>query len=234
MRTETTISISVHSVTTAMTINLVSVLVFNEGKEARIEVELREGEQSDRRMFTMPFVVFERMGISEGEITREDVSEIMDADERYRALKKAFEILGFGRNSARVLEDKLRHRGFKPIIAHDIANYMRDNGYIDEDDDAKREVDLCVAKMWGSRRILMHLHEKGYGNEAVNSAKEYMSTIDFVDVCVKLVRAKYKTLPKDNAERQKIIAAIVRHGFSMTEIKAAAKIIEYYRLPGDI
>lgn len=217
-----------------MTINLVGVLIFNEGKEVRLEVELREGEQSDKRSFTMPYVIFERMGICEGEITREDVSEIMDADERYKALKKAFDILAYGRNSAKVLEDKLRHRGFKPVIAHDIANYMRDNGYIDESDDAKREVDLCVNKMWGGRRILMHLHEKGFERKAIDAAKEYMETINFVDVCVKLVRTKYKTLPKDNAERQKIIAAIVRHGFSMTEIKAAAKIIEYYRLPGDI
>ena len=80
----------------------------------------------------------------------------------------------------------------------------------------------------------MHLHEKGYDSDAINAAKEYMETLDFVDVCVKCVRAKYKTLPKDEAERKKVISALIRHGFSMNEIKAAAKIIEYYRLPGDI
>jgi SOS response regulatory protein OraA/RecX len=80
----------------------------------------------------------------------------------------------------------------------------------------------------------MHLHQKGYDSETINEAKKHMETIDFIDVCVKLVREKYKTLPKDDAERQKVIAAIIRHGFSMSEIKAAAKIVEYYRLPGDI
>lgn len=216
-----------------MTIKLVSVLVFNEGKEVQLEVELSQGENSDRRSFKMPRSIFESLGIAEGEITREDMTEIMDADERYRALKKAFDIIAYGRNSRKVLEDKLRHRGFSPQIAHDIAEYMKNHGYIDEDEDATREVDVCVRKLWGSRRILMHLHQKGYGAETINAAKEYMETIDFVDVCVKLVREKYKTLPKDEAERQKVIAAIIRHGFSMNEIKAAAKIIEYYRLPGD-
>lgn len=219
---------------TAMTINLLSVLVLNEGKEVQVEIELREGEQSDRRQFKLPRTIFESFGISEGEITREDVSEIMDADERYRALKRAFDIIAYGRNSTKVLADKLRHRGFRPEVCRDIAEYMKNNGYIDEDEDASREVDVCVRKLWGSRRILMHLHEKGYDSDAINAAKEYMETLDFVDVCVKCVRAKYKTLPKDEAERKKVISALIRHGFSMNEIKAAAKIIEYYRLPGEL
>ena len=216
-----------------MTIELLSVFVQNEGKEVQLEIELRQGENSDRRIFKMPKSIFESIGVCEGEITRESMTEIMDADERYKALKRAFDIISYGRNSKKVLEDKLRHRGFSPEICHDIAEYMKNHGYIDEDEDANREVDLCVKKLWGSRRILMHLHQKGYDNSTINAAKEYMDTIDFVDVCVKLVREKYKTLPKEESERQKVISAIIRHGFSISEIKAAAKIIEYYRLPGD-
>ena len=215
-----------------MTIELLSVFVQNEGKEVQLEIELRQGENSDRRIFKMPKSIFESIGVCEGEITRESMTEIMDADERYKALKRAFDIISYGRNSKKVLEDKLRHRGFSPEICHDIAEYMKNHGYIDEDEDANREVDLCVKKLWGSRRILMHLHQKGYDSSTINAAKEYMDTIDFVDVCVKLVHTKYRTLPKEESERQKVIAAIIRHGFSMSEIKAAAKIIEYYRLPG--
>lgn len=216
-----------------MIIDLVSVLVLNEGKEVQLEVELRQGENSDRRTFKMPRSIFESLGIAEGEITREDMTEIMDADERYKALKRAFDILAYGRNSRKTLEDKLRHRGFSAEISHDIAEYMKNHGYIDEDEDAVREVDICLRKLWGSRRILMHLHQKGYGAETINEAKKYMDTIDFVDVCVKLIREKYRTMPKEDAERQKVISAIIRYGFSINEIKAATKIIEYYRLPGD-
>lgn len=216
-----------------MIIELLSILVQNEGKEVQLEVELRKGENSDRRIFRMPRSIFESFGISEGEISRENMTDIMDADERYKALKRAFDIIAYGRNSRKVLEEKLRHRGFSPEISRDIAEYMKNHGYIDEDEDAEREVDLCVRKLWGSKRILMHLHQKGYDSEIISAAKKYMETINFVDVCVKLVRDKYRTLPKDDAERQKVIAALIRHGFSMSEIKEAAKIIEYYRLPGD-
>ena len=211
-----------------MTIELVSVLRINEGKEAEVTIELREGDKSDRRQFLLPATIFDSFGIREGEISREDVMTVMDAEERYRALKRAFDIIGYGRNSTKVLEDKLRHRGFKPEICRDIAEYMRDNGYIDEDDDAMREVDVCVRKLWGGRRILMHLHEKGYDNSAINVAKEYLSEVDFVELCVSLIRAKFGTIPKAESERNKIMSSLIRYGYSTTEIKNAAKIIERY------
>ncbi len=214
-----------------MKIELVGVTILAGGKEAELLVELSQDGQSDRRRFIMPRSVFDGLELCEGEISREDMGDILEADERYRAIKKAFDIIAFGKNSKKMLADKLRHRGFNPEIAEDVAEYMEAHGYINEGSDAEREVDLCVKKLWGSRRILMHLHQKGFDNSAIESAKKYMETIDFVDVCVKLVREKYTTLPKIEAERQKVISALVRHGFSINEIKAAAKIIEYYRLP---
>ena len=69
-----------------MTIELVSVLRINEGKEAEVTIELREGDKSDRRQFLLPATIFDSFGIREGEISREDVMTIMDAEERYRAL----------------------------------------------------------------------------------------------------------------------------------------------------
>lgn len=217
-----------------MIIELRRVLTQNEGREVQVEIELREGEKRDARSFLLPAAIFEKLGISEGEITREDVMEIMDAEERYRALKRAFDILAYGRNSTKTLADKLRHRGFKPEICQDIAGYMRDNGYIDESEDVEREIELCLRKNWGGRRILMHLHEKGYNSDAMQIAKERLAEIDFTDVCVKCIREKFRTLPKDEGERKKIISVLIRYGFSMTDIKEAAKIVEYYRLPGDL
>ena len=214
-----------------MKIELLSVMILAGGKEAELLVELSEDGQSDRRRFTVPKAVFDGLGLCEGEITRDDMSDIMEADERYRAIKKAFDIIAFGKNSKKMLSDKLRHRGFDPEIAEDVAEYMEAHGYINEGSDAEREVDLCLKKLWGSRRILMHLHQRGFDASAIDSAKKYMESIDFVDVCVRLVREKYTTLPKIEAERQKVISALVRHGFSINEIKAAAKIIEYYKLP---
>ena len=220
----------------AMTIELVGALLEREGKEVLLTVELCEGDKRDRRALTLPRAIYEGLEIPDAPATlsKEAFCEIEYADEQYRAIRKAFDILAYGRNSAKTLAAKLRGRGFSAEIAEDAASYMLAHGYIKEDDDAIREADLCFAKHWGSRRILMHLHEKRFDDAAIATAREYLGTLDFVDNCVKLIRSKYGTLPKEEKERNRVISGLVRYGYSFTEIKAAAKIVEYYRLPGNI
>ena len=219
-----------------MRIELVSGTIVGEGKEILLTVELREGEKCQKKSFTLPRGIYERLELPEppAEITEENVYEIMSADEQYRAIKKAFDILAYGRNSVKTLAEKLRHRGFSDEVAAFAAEYMQKNGYLKENSDAEREAECCVDKLWGKKRILMHLHQKGYDGEAFKTAVAYLGTVDFVALCVKLIRQKYRTLPKDEGERQKVIAGLIRHGYTFSEIKEAAKIVEYYRLPGDI
>ena len=231
-----TISISVRLRVTAMTIELIGALLEREGKEVSLTVELCEGDKRDRRSFLLPRAIYEGLEIPDAPavLSEEAFCEIEYADEQYRAIRKAFDILAYGRNSAKTLAAKLRSRGFSAEMAEEAANYMLTHGYIKEDDDAIREVELCFHKLWGSRRILMHLHEKRFDDDAVAAAREYLETLDFVENCVKLIRSKYGTLPKDEKERNRVISGLVRYGYSFTEIKAAAKIVEYYRLPGNI
>lgn len=219
-----------------MIIELVSGAILGEGKEVFLTVEMREGERCETRSFTLPRTVFDGLGLPTppAEITRENVYELLSADEQYRAIKRAFDILAYGRNSVKTLTDKLRHRGFSDEVAEFAAEYMQKNGYLKEENDAEREAELCVEKLWGKKRIMMHLHQKGYDGEAFSAAMSYLETVDFVELCVKLIRQKYRTLPKEEKERQKVIAGLVRHGYTFSEIKDAAKIVEHYELPGKI
>ena len=124
-----------------MIIELTSGAIINEGKEVFLHVEIREGDKCERKEFTLPRGIFEalELPLPPAEITRENVFEIMSADEQYRAIKKAFDILAFGRNSVKTLIDKLRHRGFSDEVAAETAAYMERNGYIKENGDAERE-----------------------------------------------------------------------------------------------
>lgn len=219
-----------------MKIELTSGAISEGGKEVYLTVEMSEGERFEKRSFTLPRAIFEGLGLPTppAEITRENVYELLEADEQYRAIKKAFDILAYGRNSVKTLTEKLRHRGFSDEVAAFAAEYMQKNGYLKENGDAEREAECCVEKLWGKKRIMMHLHQKGYDGEAFAAAMTYLGTVDFVEQCVKLIRQKYRTLPKDEHERQKVIAGLVRQGYTFSEIKEAAKIVEYYKLPGDI
>ena len=209
-----------------MKIELVSHLLVREGKEVEVTVETSEVYKMNTYRYTLPREAWERLGIREGEISREDTKALLYEEEKYRATKKAFDILAFGRNSARTLALKLRHRNFSPKICDEVAELLKEKGYIREDEDVVHEAESCVAKHWGMRRILMHLHQKGYDSDAMNVAKEYLAEVDFAEVCAELIRKEFGTLPKDETERNRVIAAVVRYGYSMTEIKNAAKLIE--------
>lgn len=215
-----------------MKIELKSRAILDGGQDVLLTVCFEEGEKKGQKKYRVPCAVFDKMNIPTGRITYETLCEIEFADEQYRAIRKAFDLLAYGRNSSRALVQKLHSRGFGDEAAEGAARYMLEHGYIKEDEDVIREVDCAFAKLLGKRRILMVLHDKGYDDGAVAVARAYMENLDFVENCVKLVRAKYRTIPKDEHERQKVIAGLVRHGYSFTEIKAAVKIVEHYVLPG--
>ncbi len=216
-----------------MTIELIEVFSVKEGREIELAVRLVGAGGEEKKCFSLPTPIYEGLGLPEppAAIDEEAYYELEYADRQYRAIRKAFDILAYGRNSEKTLASKLRARGFGGEIADTAARYMREHGYIKEEEDAIREVDCCFKKLWGSRRILMHLHEKKLDAEAVKTAREYMDTLDFVDNCVRLIRTKYGTLPKEEKERNRVISGLVRYGYSFTEIKAAAKVVEYYKLP---
>lgn len=209
-----------------MKIEIVSCLPIHEGKEIEVTVETSEVYKMNTYRYTLPREAWVRLGLCVGEISREDTKALLYEDEKYRATKKAFDILAFGRNSARTLALKLRHRNFSPRVCDEVAELMKEKGYIREDEDVVLEAEACVNKRWGMRRILMHLHQKGYDSDAMNVAKEYLAEVDFAEVCAELIRKEYGTLPKDETERNRVIASVVRYGYSMTEIKNAAKLIE--------
>ena len=209
-----------------MKIELVSSLLVHEGKEVEITVETSEVYKMNTYRYTLSREAWERLALAEGEISREDMKALLYEEEKYRATKKAFDILAFGRNSARTLALKLRHRNFSPGVCDEVAALLKEKGYIREDEDVVREAEACVNKYWGMRRILMHLHQKGYDNDAIGVAKEYLAEVDFVELCADLIRKEFGTLPKEEAERNRVIASVVRYGYSMTEIKNAAKLIE--------
>ena len=211
-----------------MKIEITSSLLVNEGKEVEIVVETSEVYKMNTYRYTIPREAYERLGVSEGEISREDMKTLLYEEEKYRATKKAFDILAFGRNSVRTLALKLRHRNFSPRVCDEVAEMLRDKGYIREDEDVIREAEGCINKFWGMRRILMYLHEKGYDNNAIGVAREYLAEVDFVELCAQLIREKYGHLPREESERQKIIAALIRYGYSTTEIKKAALLADRY------
>lgn len=142
-------------------------------------------------------------------------------DELEKAKQKGLLILGYGAYSASAVKGKLRMKGFSEEIAEAAVEYLIEKKYIDEKRDATRLCESLVKKKYGKRRILSAISAKGYGEEALFAAEEFLETVDFVELCREAIKIKLRQIPEDRSEMQKAIAKLVALGYNVSEIKSA-------------
>ncbi len=204
-----------------MTIQIKAFTAVSSGNVIEIAVEMAQGAYSEKRVFKVLSSDFASMGLSKGEISPELCDELERAEKRCEAYLRALNIVSFGTNTARGLMIKLRRRGVDEEAAREAVNMLRERGYLNEEEDLLREIERCIRKKWGSRRIMAHLHAKGYEDEVISLAEDAFSRVDFGELCLELLGDKCDEIPRDPKERQKLIASLSRYGYSMSEIKYA-------------
>ena len=207
-----------------MTVSVLSISARGDS-EIAVTFEIRDGELVQRECFLLSACVFADLHLTVGECDREAFDAASDAAELYRATKKGLSLLGYGASSQKALCRKLVMKGFSKEIAQKAAKDISKNGFINESTDAAREAERCAAKLWGKKRIIAHLRSKGYSEENVREAVYSLedSGIDFAEVCAERLKKAVDSLPSDPKEMQKLIASLMRYGFSGSEIKEAIK-----------
>ena len=205
-----------------MTVSVLSVSARGDG-EVAVTFEIKDGNNFQRECFVLSAELYADLRVKVGEATREIFDAVAEAAELYRAVKKGLSLLSYGSSSEKALVRKLVQKGFSQEISRLAVEELRQGGYVNELEDAFREAERSVAKLWGRKRIVAHLYEKGFSAEAVKSAIYAIedSGVDFADVCADRLRQKYTDLPTDVSEKQKLIASLMRYGFSSSDIKQA-------------
>lgn len=205
-----------------MTVSVLSVSARG-NDEIAVTFEIKEGDMSQRECFLLSARLFADLRIAVGESSRECFDATSEAAELYRATKKGLTLLSYGASSEKALQRKLMMKGFPKDISVRAVKELSDEGYINEESDALREAERSAAKLWGKKRIAAHLYEKGFSDKAVKSAIYGIedSGTDFTELCAERLRRTAKGIPEDQRERQKLIASLIRYGFSMSEIKEA-------------
>ena len=140
-----------------------------------------------------------------------------------KARQKGLLILGYGAYSAKATKQKLRQKGFSEAAADDAVEYLIEKKFLDEKRDALRLCESLIRKKYGRKRILSSLCAKGYGDEAISAAEEFLDGVDFTELCREVIKIKFKELPKDRSEMQKAIAKLSALGYNIGEIKAAMR-----------
>lgn len=185
--------------------------------------ELRDGEKRSSSRFLISDGAYIELSLSVG-ISSAFVYDAVEKEANvYAAYKRALYILGYGSSSRKALHRKLVTKGFEPEFADLALERLEANGLLCESEFAIREGERCLSKLWGTERIRSHLKEKGFSDDAVNSvffAFEDMD-VDFDKNCALLIEKKYSRIPTDKKELQKLIASVMRYGYSLSQIKRA-------------
>jgi SOS response regulatory protein OraA/RecX len=191
--------------------------------EIAVIFELRDMEKRSTSRFLISDARYAELALSVGMSDRETYDEVEREARIYATYKKALYLLGFSSCSKKMLKRKLLDKGYEAEFSAVALDRLEASGLFREDDFALREAEKCLQKLWGEGRIRAHLYDKGYSREAVDSVFFAFEDqgVDFNENCAALVKKKFSNIPTDKKEMQKVIAALSRYGYSLSQIKRA-------------
>lgn len=143
-----------------------------------------------------------------------------------KALRTAFNILGYKDNTRKQLISKLEERGYGAETVESVVEYMTEKGYLNDNRMMISLVrSMAEKKLYGKRRIVQELRLKKFEDDDISSLDfedTELSDIDFTEICFRLLK-------KRGGERdQKTYAFLLRHGHTPSDIKSAYRMMQQY------
>lgn len=206
-----------------MKIDIISVSAMSEGAEMLLTVRISNDEGNcERRKFLIFTNQYLELGLKKGAaLSQEEFDELERCSKECLAIRKGMDLLSYSSSSKRRLVQRLRSKGIERESAENAAQHLEDIGAINEEYDVERQLDLCLRKLWGKKRIYHELIAKGYERNCVSLALESVTKEQMIENCTALLRKKHRTLPSDPNVRKKIAASLSRYGYTFDEIKRA-------------
>ncbi len=168
-----------------------------------------------RERYTLPNRIYEELGCpTVGAFLPDDTYETLKSAGAARdALAAALRTLAYGDRSRRELIDKLTHKGYSRALATETAEEAVRLGYINEERQLVNIIPyLANQKLYGARRIIPHLVNKGYHSAQIRAILSQLvekGEIDFKENFNRLLE-KSKTDPTDCEARR---ALAYRYGY---------------------
>ncbi len=191
--------------------------------DGRVKVHIRIDGEEDERILSLHWDLPIVTNVTEGEITPEFFDELEHLHRVSLAISAALSIVSYASCSHRALGDKLRKKGFSREVCEHAVSYISDKGYIDEEGGALREAERAVSKLWGRKRIVAALHQKGYSDDSLSEVYDYFEQVDFEENCQKVLRKKTKAAPNTRTELSRLYAYLSRYGYGSLEIRTALR-----------
>ena len=211
-----------------MRIEVVSVSAISDGAEMIVSVSISDGwGRTEKRKFLIFTEQYLELEIRKGSIIDEAKFDKLDEfSKNCRAVRKGADLLAYSASSRMRLVQRMRSKGIDKESAERAAEQLEKIGLINEEVDVERQVATCLKKLWGRRRIFGDLCAKGYERSLIEAEILKIDDETIVQNCVALLNKKHKTIPDDPEVRKKIVASLVRYGYTFSEIKEAFRIIQ--------
>jgi regulatory protein len=134
------------------------------------------------------------------------------------ALQKAYRLLSMRPHSEKELEKKLRERGFSQVVVKEALEKLHELKYLNDELFARQWArNLAVNKLWGNRKIIISLQEKGVSAElisvAIDEARREISEEEATIFLIKKKAARKKLTTLDLKEKQRIFQSLRGRGF---------------------
>ena len=215
-----------------MNIFIDRILAVENGEEAEISIALSNGKESQQIKGRVSASMFSELGLplvmkEPLSIGKDRCEEILRCMKLYAAIKKGICLLGYASNTEKALTRKLKLKGYPDEIAAQAASYLKEKGYIREEDDALRYAEnLALHKSYGKNRIKKEMYAKGFPENVIRRTLD-LTQVDFAEVCACRIRSMGGVgILKNTEEKNKAVSALIRYGFSYHEIREAAELLQ--------
>lgn len=161
------------------------------------------------------------------EITQEEWESLTDSIYFKKAVDKCYDLLSRRDHSVKELKTKLL-RTVDEKNADKAIEKMLEYGYLDDEKYARNLVKyLAQSRNMSKNHIKQEMFKRGIPNEIINLVMEDYE-FDNVSSVVDLIMTKYRNKLNNEDGNKKVIASLMRKGFSYSDIKNA-----FYRIENE-
>ena len=166
--------------------------------------------------------------ISDGtEVDEDEWQELVEGINYKKALNKCADLLSRRDHSVKEMKMKLQRTVDSKSAQKAIDRYI-EAGYLDDERFCRSLVEYLINnKKYSENHVRQECYKRGISSDIINNVLEDFY-IDNVDTIVELIQSKYLSKLQQENGTQKVIAALMRKGFSYSDIKSA-----FYRLEKD-
>ncbi len=155
------------------------------------------------------------------EISEDELTELLSSVSFRRAYNKALDFLSRRPYSEKEIKRKLKEKDFDESAIEYAVNRLKELSLLD---DGRYAETLCEHlynnKHYGEKRIMQELIFRGVDRETAQNAILALDK-DSVNSIVLLLEHKFKGKFNDEKGKQRTVAALLRYGYSYSDIKTA-------------